>query len=74
MALIIDPKDLSEDALLGLIQSHITDGADAYQGNLADDTLRVKGLLANGTLLIIFSEEHETASIRHKDDVPIDLP
>ncbi len=61
--LIIDPQEISPDALSGLIESHITDGADLYIGNLHDDVERVRGLLAKGELLIIYSEYHGTARI-----------
>ncbi len=73
MEMIIDPKSLNEDALVGLIESHITDGADLYRGDLVGDTERIRIMLAKGELLIVYSEEHLSARIMHRDDVPPDI-
>ncbi len=73
MEMIIDPKSLNEEALVGLIESHITDGADLYRGDLAGDTERVRSMLAKAELLIVYSEEQLSARIMHRDDVPPEL-
>ena len=69
MNLEIDYKDLDELALTGLIENYITSGADAYDGDLDKDVERIKRLLASGELLIVFSEEQQTAGLYHKDEV-----
>lgn len=69
MDLIIDPQKINSDALTGLIESYITDGADLYRGNLDHDVERVRGLLAKKELLIIYSEYHAMARIINAEEL-----
>jgi len=61
--MIICKEDLSEEALVGLIDNHITGGCDQYKGSLKNDRQKVLGGLNAGTLKILFSENEGSVRI-----------
>lgn len=70
--MIIPYKNLSQDALLGLIEEFVSrEGTDYGEEDLSleQKVAQVKHLLETGRAIIVFDEESETSSILSADQL-----
>ncbi|KZX85598.1 hypothetical protein A3715_17045 [Oleiphilus sp. HI0009] len=65
--MFINHKELSVDALNGVVEQHITSGCDQYLGHLKQDTEKVLKKLDEGELRLFFSESEEMVKIVNKE-------
>lgn len=69
--MIIDPKSLSEEALIGVLEEFIgRDGTDygEVELSLEQKIARLKPQLKSGAVLIVFDQASEQVNLIAKDD------
>ena len=74
--MIIPHKQLSQDALMGLVQEFVTrDGTDygARETSLDDKVQQVLAQLDAGLAVILYDDESSSSTIVFKDQVPSGL-